>query len=356
MVAGLEGEVTQQFMALGTNSMIVSTRPATELRGRPPVPLQVSDYRTLERRVPHPVTLAPLVNVSGTARACGRSRIVSIVGTTSDWAPLAGSNLSQGRFLQPPDDTDAAAVCVLGAAVANDFGCARVGDSVLVSGRPCEVIGVLRTARDYDLINHSDSVFVPLDRVRTTADLPPIALLVKAPDASWLALSKTTITEELRLAHRLELDDPEDFTVTEQSELVAGYEAVFAAVRHVALGVVSLLVLLTLVTLVISLNAGIRERLREIGLLRCIGAPKRLLRAEVLAEGLTVAAVGAIVGETLTISVGYILKSTGALAFGISLPAAIGCWLFLVIAGVGAALWPAFKASSISPWDSLRTE
>jgi putative ABC transport system permease protein len=356
VIGGLESQVTQQFRDLGVNSMVVSGRPAGLLRERPPLPLTLTDYESVQRRLTASVTVAPVVSLSGSVRACSRTRLATIVGTTSAWRPVAASTLAQGRFLIPPEDAEASAVCVLGSAVAKDLNCVDVGDVIVVSGRPCEVIGILGASRSFDLIDHTDGVFIPVKRVRAVGDLPAAMMLVDAGDRRQASLAREVVRRELRLLHRLMPHMEDDFDMREQTDLLAGYQAVFASVRQAALLIVSLLVLLATVVLVVSLNAGVRERIREIGLLRCVGAPIVLVKAEVLGEALAVAAIGAACGNVAAVGLGAALSRMANVPVVIRPITILTCWAVLVVTGVGAAAWPARRASRLSPWDSLRTE
>ena len=146
----------------------------------------------------------------------------------------------------------------------------------------------------------------------------------------------------------------DDFSVIEQSELIGAISSIFAIINTVLIGIAAVSLLVGGIGIMNIMFVSVTERIKEIGIRRAIGARKRDILWQFLAEAVILSLFGGFVGLSLSFGVtliiqqvfpAYIDASSVALALGVS--SAIG-----IIFG----LLPAKKAADLSPIDAIRYE
>jgi len=284
---------------------------------------------------------------------------------TASYQVLRTRSLEAGRFIQDIDETSFARVCVLGHRLNRRlFGTEDpLGKSISVDGRDYRVIGVAEKlgnefVDDDDFIEEMEGLYIPLRTLRKFAagDKTPLQVLaVKTNDVESLGDLKSEVVTSLTMAHR----GAQDFRVEniaedmlkarkEVKDVVRSWRIVLSTIAGISL-VVGGIGLLSVMLI------SIGERLYEIGLKKALGATDLEIFFQFLAEAVVLSSLGGLLGAgagvALTKSVsgffsaGLPINLLGlSLAFGVS-----------VALGVVYGIYPAFKASRLSPVDALRS-
>ena len=324
-------------------------------------PLALADAAALAR-VPGVIAVGPMVQgnaaVEATLGSDGqagvRTRRCMVLGVGSQVPQVWQMRPAIGRFL-PPEGEGARALAVLGSTLARElFGAVSpLGARVRIGGEPFRVIGVMEPKGQMLGFDLDDTVFIPVERALAMFDrdsLMEIDLLYDAGQNGDAVAGRAR--DLLKRRH-----GAEDFTVTTQDQMLdvlgSVLDVLTAAVG--ALGGISLAVggvgILTIMTI------AVRERRREIGLLRALGARQRQILALFRGEAVLLATLGGLVG--LTVGAG------GAWLLGAAVPALPVhiAWGFVALAEVTAALiglaagvLPALAAARLDPVTALRDE
>jgi putative ABC transport system permease protein len=316
-------------------------------------PLSMRDAAALERL--HDVeAVVPMVQGNAAVEAGERSRRTTIFGVGAAVPEVWRMRPAIGRFL-PEDEGQARAFVVLGAKVQRElFGDApSLGARVRVGGEPYRVLGVMEPKGQLLGFDLDDSVFIPVSRALALFNregLMEVDLLY-ASDASSAAVADR-VKELLKRRH-----GAEDFTIITQDQMLnvlgSVLDVLTAAVG--SLGGISLAVggigILTIMTI------SVRERRREIGLLRALGAARRQILVLFLFEAVALAVLGGIAG--------FAVGAGGAWLIGRAVPAlpTHTAWDFVLVAevvaaliGLAAGVLPALHAARLDPVAALRDE
>jgi putative ABC transport system permease protein len=320
-------------------------------------PLALADATALAR-VRGVIAVGPMVQgnaaVEATLESGVRTRRCMVLGVGSQVPEVWQMHPAIGRFL-PPEVDGARALVVLGATLARElFGAmSPLGARVRIGGEPFRVIGVMEPKGQMLGFDLDDTVFIPVDRALAMFDRESLVSvdLLYAADQDGDAVAARA-RELLKRRH-----GAEDFTITTQDQMLdvlgSVLDVLTAAVG--ALGGISLAVggvgILTIMTI------AVRERRREIGLLRALGAKQGQILALFLGEAVLLATLGGLAGLTVGASGAWLLGAAVP-----ALPVQIA-WGFVVLAEVTAALiglaagvLPALAAARLDPVAALRDE
>jgi putative ABC transport system permease protein len=366
---GAKAVVRAQVASMGTNVIIILPGATTVsgVRGGQggAVTLTVADALDLKKRV-------PLLTDTGWAKR----DVMQIIYGNRNWsAPVNGvspsyltirdwSFSSGGAFTQT--DMDASArVALLGQTVVEnlyDPGEEPVGSTIRVKNVPFKVIGVLapkgQSAQGSD---QDDVIFIPFTtaerKVLGTQFLGSAGVLFASTDRPEdLPEAVEGVREVLRLRHRLQPHQGDDFTIRTQVDIGLIQEGTSQTLTMMMFAVASISLLVGGIGIMNILLVSVTERTREIGVRMAVGAKRRHILIQFLIEALTLSVVGGVFGIVLGV-VGA--RATTALAGWptiISPEAIMVGFLFSVAVGLFFGLYPANKASRLNPIEALRYE
>ncbi len=270
-----------------------------------------------------------------------------------------------GRFLDPAEIENAARSAVISTGLAEDLFAEQppVGEEILVKGQRFTVIGVVRPPKDFSG-EERRVAYVPYRAAieRLGADPLDAELLFAAPSVERIGEARLAV--ERLLPHLRPGVGADSYEVESGEEALESVNAQ-ARMQTLILGGVALLAMLAAGSGILNtLLVGVKERTREIGVRRAIGARRGTILRQFLAEAVVLAVPGSLLGLGAGILVAHRLGAI--LASGLDDPSilviAIGRRETFAAAGVAvlvaalAGLWPAFQAAAVPPAEALRYE
>jgi putative ABC transport system permease protein len=367
IVQGLQFMIVGQLQEVGANFLIVlpdfQQQQAPGVVARQ-VKLTWEDGQALAREVPGVDLITPLVLGKEEVRYRDRRHEPDFVmGVNDDFPEIHNYFVADGRFFSDIDLRHRRKVAVVGRHVADELrlGESAVGREIYVGGRAATVIGVMEEkgqALGQDL---DDLVFVPFDTALTLFGRragDQVQLRLKAePDA--VAEVEEGIRRVLRRRHAIPEDDPSDFQVLKQDDLLDLYRSILGAVTAVIGGVVGVALVVGGIGIMNIMLVSVTERTREIGLRKAVGARRRDILWQFLIEAVALSLLGGAIG----LAAGYGLGALVISLLPIDLPPAyVPLWAVLLAFGFSAAvgiffgIYPAGKASRLDPIEALRYE
>jgi putative ABC transport system permease protein len=331
---------------------------AARLERNPPI--RRADLRFLERHSLGRVIYAPSAQRAAEVTAFGRSYETALItGTSSSLADIRELDVTSGRFFNRDEETNAALVAVIGADVADALfpGLDPLGRSLRVGGRGFEVIGLQSPQGAAGGASLDRYVWTPLQSFERIFGAPDTLLIFgQAPDAERTTSAEDRARATLRARRQLRPGTEDNFDIlapeAARSFVLRISERVGAAAPPIsAMALFAAVVVITNTTLV-----SVTQRTREIGVRRAVGATRRQIVAEVLAESTLVAIAGGAAGIAGT--VGMVALVSRALSFELTVDSSAVMWgvATATLSGLAAGWYPAVRASNVDVISALRLE
>jgi putative ABC transport system permease protein len=358
---GARREALAQVAGLGIDSVTLRARPKTA-NPDPGPGLTLRDVEAVRAVVTHAVAVAPLRELALSAQAGPRTADVSVLGTTAAYQSAARLTMATGRFLSDLDVEDGKRVAVLGASVARALLPAQAAeDAVQLGDDWFRVVGVLdgRPAprgrpgpiRIRDL---NRAVIVPLAALDRGSDgradgVDEIVLRVDSAE-------RVTASAEVARAVVARSSGGAAFDVIVPREILRQKQRTQRIFDIVTGAVSGIGLLVGGIGIMNIMLAAVAERTREVGIRRALGATRRDIAAQFLAESSLLAGAGGVVGAVLGIAGSALIQRVAGWPTALSASMLFLALLSAVVVGVGFGFYPAWRASRLEPIDALRQE
>ncbi|MBY8872974.1 ABC transporter permease [Micromonospora sp. PLK6-60] len=351
---GAKREVERQVEGLGSNLLVV-VPGKIDIGAAPAVSrLSLADVDAVTRVVGDPARVAVTVASGETVRAGRRADFTTVQGVLETTPSVFTRQLGRGSYLTASDVDTSRRVAVLGASVAGALFPDRdpIGQQVSIAGVRFRVIGVFAPLGQSLGVDRDDEVHIPVTaahRLYGTQRIDGIA--VKAPDRERIDALGDRIVAELTRRH----PDTEFSAVTQQQIL-----GVLGDILGVLTGVLAAIAGISLLVGGVGVSnimlVSVRERTREIGLRKAVGARPRDIGLQFLLEAVLLTSLGGLLGMALGVGAALAADALSPV------PAAITWWSLALAFGVSAAVGivfgvvPAQRAGRLDPVVALRAE
>ncbi|MDP1593710.1 MAG: ABC transporter permease [Gallionella sp.] len=356
---GARRYVVNQFSSLGSNLIIVFPgRTETAgigpgmLLGQIPRELSLDDAQALLRS-PAIARIAPLTIGTSQISKDALNREVVVLGSTSDMLKVRHMIMGLGQFLPAGDVHSSESVCVLGAKIRRElFGNASgIGAWVRLGDRRFRVIGIMSSQGESMGFNTDEIVIIPVAAAHMLFNTSGLfRILIEAKSRESIEPAKRDAERILTERHNGE----RDVTVVTQDAVLATFDRILRALTLAVGGIAAISLAVAGVLIMNVMLIAVSQRVKEIGLLKALGAPATQIRKLFFAEAVLLSGIGSLVG--------LILGEIGVLVIARlypALPVAAPWWAVLAAiatslgTGILFSVWPARRAARLDPVTAL---
>ncbi len=361
-INGIERGFDRSMAMLGTNVISVVRIPNFtnewwRYRNRPRITEDIAE--DIAERAEYIDAVAPVAfSMHSVQYQDQRLGNVFLRASTAELAEVSNLDLDQGRFYSAQENLAARNVCVVGIDVSESLfpvG-SPIGKHIRIGGHRFEVVGVLgKQGKFLGLFSFDEQVVLPLGTYeKLFGSEPYLEIQARAVSADAMEWAEDEMMGIVRTSRRLDPMEEENFAIERQDAFRTQVSGVKGAIYGVGLFLTGLSLLVGGIGVMNIMFVSVKERTREIGIRKALGATRRAILAQFLVEAVVVCIVGGIIGIALSAVVTALINqiftavlspATVILAFGIC-----------VGVGISFGLIPAWTASRLSPIDALRYE
>ncbi len=365
IVQGMDTSFQAQLASLGSSSVYVAKQPWVqmgnwwEFRNRQNLTLE--HMEAVRAQCTLCGAVVPLLSDNDDVEFMGRSlTFVDITGSTAEYLTVSGFETTKGRFLNDTDNEGRRLVAVIGTDIADTFfpeGTEPIGSSIRIAGKPFTVIGVL--SRKGKILDQSQdlTVIIPFNTFKAFfRGRRSIEIGIQVKDPETMDQTEDQLVGILRRARGTPPEKPDDFAINKPEQLATTYEQLTGALYGVALGIGFITLLVGGIGIMNIMLVSVRERTREIGIRRALGATKRTIITQFVLEATLVSAVGGAIGTFVGLGGAKVVSLVTPLAATVKPGTVFFGVGFAALVGLVFGIWPAARAANLDPVEALRDE
>jgi len=360
---GATSGISNRLAGLGTNLLTVNAGASfsgfTRGAAGSSTTLTLADATAL-RSLAGVEAVAPELSTQKLVVAGTKNTTTTVIGTTADYPTVRAYTIWQGSFLTPASVDAGLRVAVLGATTADDLGLAAsaIGTDVTIGGLPFRVVGILQAKGGTGFQSPDDQVLIPVSTASALivggTSVRSMGVSVATPDQ--MTTVSAEITAALRERHGLTGTAADDFTIQNQDQLLATVSSVSTLLTVLLAGIASISLIVGGIGIMNIMLVSVRERTREIGIRKAIGARGRDILAQFLIEALVLSLAGGLFGIAIGLAISALIGVVAGWGFifnPLTILAAVG---FSLMVGIVFGVWPASQAARLDPVVALRYE
>jgi putative ABC transport system permease protein len=366
--ASMQEVILSQVSSLGSKSMVIfpgqdQGGAATVQTGYDSLTFEDLDALKKLQTITH---IAPVIFLAGNTSYANEEGSPQVLGVTPQFFLNQTITTTEGRLLDDNDNDGAAAVAVIGPEVVTKFFGNQdpIGQRVKIGNDHFTVIGVTKALGTQFFQSADNRIYVPFNLARNISGQKYLSYLtMEATESFDLAFDDVKFL--LRTRHGIDnpKDDPkkDDFTVhsSEEANQILGSVSLGLTLFITTIAAVSLLV--GGIGIMNIMLVSVTERTREIGLRKAVGAKRRDILLQFLAESVMLTFIGGVIGMVLGIMLAFLIslivrQFLGTYLFAVSIPSIVAALLMASITGLVFGISPARRASNLHPMEALRYE
>ena len=286
----------------------------------------------------------------------------TILGTTRDYPTVRAYEVWQGSFLTDTSVEQGLRVAVLGSTTADDLelGKDAIGSQITIGGIPFEVVGILQAKGGTSVTSGDDQVLIPVSTLKryftgsSSSGVRSIGISVAT--AGQMSSVKAEVTTLLENRHEIASGGTDDFSVADQTQLLSTATSVYSLLTVLLAGVASISLIVGGIGIMNIMLVSVRERTREIGIRKAIGARSRDILLQFLVEALVLSLLGGLIGIAVGLAASAVIGAIAGWGFTFNPVTLVAATVFSLVVGVVFGVWPARQAARLNPIAALRFE
>ncbi|MFO7526805.1 MAG: ABC transporter permease [Ignavibacteriaceae bacterium] len=324
--------------------------------------IELSDFEKFKQMAKLPIAVAPVLNTFQTVKF-GEKRVegINVNGSNADYVKTTNFTFDQGRFYSETESNASRHVAVIGSEIAKQlFPRGDALDKTIKIGiANFKVVGVLSEQGSFILgpWNPDNQVFIPIGAIYKNfiaRSRGSVTINVRAPNPALIDDTKSEAIGVMRKIRGLSHYDEDDFSVNQQEGLTDSYNSIVGVIQIAGLFITGLSLFVGAIGIMNIMFVSVRERTKEIGLRKAIGAKRRTILAQFLLESSVICLVGGLIGLLAAILLSMLVNQF--IPTSIQIDAVIIAIGVSLITGIVSGIAPAYTAAKMDPVEALRYE
>ncbi len=365
-IKGIDNSFQSGISSLGTDVLYVdkwawfSNEEWWKLRNRKNITM--AEYEKFRELAKLPIASAPDTKTNQTVKY-GDRRVegVFIHGSISEYIRTVNFDFDQGRFYSDIESNSSRDVVVIGSEIAKSlFPRGDALDKTIKIGPVnFKVVGVLAEQGSFILgpWNPDNLVYVPIGAIFkhfTNEAWNSLTFNIRAPSPAMVEETRNEIEGVMRKVRGLTPGEEDDFSINQQEGLINNYNQVVGVIQIAGLFITGLSLFVGAIGIMNIMFVSVKERTKEIGIRKAIGAKRRTILGQFLLESSTICLMGGFIGFLLAVLLSMMINQF--IPTAVQYNAVIIAILISLITGVLAGLAPAYTAAKMDPVEALRYE
>ncbi len=298
------------------------------------------------------------------ASAKYRDRILEQVfslGTNHEYLQTASGGLTSGRFFTPSESASSAMVCVIGDDIATGLfpNEPALYKSIQLKNGRCRIIGIFRKQGKFlGLFSFDNQIIMPLGAFEKIYGKKMFTTIrVKIKDQTHVTEAKEELLGLMRRIRRIPAGKEEDFSINEQRAFKSQLDPIKNGIAIAGIFITGMSLFVGAIGIMNITFVSVKERTREIGLRKALGARRQTILLQFLIESVMICLIGGFTGLCTALFITLAIeKIVPDFPIQFSLDLVLASLAVSVITGIISGLAPAVTASKLDPADSLRYE
>jgi putative ABC transport system permease protein len=365
-IKGIDNSFQQGMSALGSDVLYIdkwswfTNEEWWKMRNRRNI--RIEDYERFREMAKLPVATAPVINSRQTIKF-GDRRVddVFINGSTADYVNTTNFTFEMGRFYSEIESKSSRYSAVIGSEIAKNLfpRSDALDKNIKIGGVNYTVVGVLAEQGSFMLgaWNPDNQVFVPIGTIFKHFSgqfWRSITINVRAPSSEMIEETKIEAEGIMRKIRSLSHTDENDFSINQQEGLRSTLYSVVGVIQVGGLFITGLSLFVGAIGIMNIMFVSVKERTKEIGLRKAIGAKRRTILGQFLLESSTICLMGGLIGLLLAILFSMMVEQF--IPTSVQYDAVVIAIFVSLLTGVIAGFAPAYTAAKMDPVEALRYE
>ena len=367
-IKGIDQSFQEGVASLGSDNLYIdkwewfnNDIPWWEMRNRKN--MNMEDFKKFKELAKLPIAVAPSAGGQRTIKFDERSvQHIHITGSDHNYINTTNLSFEEGRFFNELESNGGRAVVVLGSEIVKKLfphGGAMY-QSVKVGGISFKVVGVLEEQGSYIMggWNPDNQVYIPIQNIFKyfgSRHWRTVTINVRAANSQMVEAVKEEATGIMRRVRGLKYNEKNDFAINQQEGLLSNINETVGVIQIAGLLITGLALFVGAIGIMNIMFVSVKERTKEIGIRKAIGAKKRTILGQFISEAAIICLIGGLIGLGVAV-IGSMIIAQFDFPVTVDADAVIIAVTISLITGVLSGFAPAYTASKLDPVDALRYE